>query len=299
MPHTSKYKYLDPTMLARVANLQLVARLVVEGMISGLHKSPHQGFSVEFAEYRQYQPGDDLRYLDWKVYAKKDRLYLKTFQEETNLKAYLLLDCSGSMGFGSGALTKFEYGAYLSAALSYLMIRQQDAVGLVAFDTGIRKFLSPRSSPQHLKDVLVSLESLRPSERTDTSKTFHDLAERFRRRGLIIVITDLFDDPEAVMQGLAHFRHKKHEVVLFHLLDRAEVDFPYDDLIEFEDMETGETIQVQSRMARAQVREAVETFMEDYRRRCADHRIDYVRVLTDRPVEQTLLSYLAKRSRLY
>ena len=299
MPNPLKYKYFDPAMFSRIANLEMVARLVVEGMISGMHKSPHQGFSVEFAEYRQYMPGDDLRHIDWKVFGKKDRLYLRQYQEETNLKAYILLDCSGSMKFGSTGLTKYEYGAYLSAALSYLMIRQQDAVGLVAFDNEIRKFLAPRSSPQHLKDILVTLEHLQPSERTDTSKTFHDLAERFKRRGLIIVVTDLYDDPEAVMQGLAHFRHKKHEVLLFHILDPSEIDFPYDDLIEFEDMETAARMQVQARMARKDVVEAVEKFMEDYRRRCADHNIDYVRVVTSAPVEQSLLVYLGKRGKLH
>ena len=299
MPLPLQHKYFDPVMFSRIANLEMVARLVVEGMISGMHKSPHQGFSVEFAEYRQYMPGDDLRHIDWKVFGKKDRLYLRQYQEETNLKAYILLDCSASMKYTSGTLTKFEYGAYLTAALSYLMIRQQDAVGVVAFDNEIRKYLPPRSSPQHLKDILVTLEKLEPSARTDTANTFHELAERFRRRGLIIVISDLYDDPEAVLQGLAHFRHKRHEVILFHLMDPTETEFTFDDLIEFEDLETGEKMQVQARMARRDVVKAVESFMEDYRRRCADHNIDYVRVITRQPVEQALLKYLGKRAKLY
>jgi uncharacterized protein (DUF58 family) len=294
-----QHKYLDPQLFAKVANLHLLARLVVEGVIAGLHRSPYRGFSVEFSEYRKYCDGDDLKNLDWKVFAKCDKYYIKTFQEETNLKCYLVLDTSGSMGFhDADRLAKFEYACYSAAALAYLMVRQQDAVGLVAFDRMIHTYLAPKSSPQHLRDILTTLESLRPSKETDVSGAFHELAERIKRRGLIMVFSDLLDDPERMITGLAHFRHKKHEVVVFHVLDDNEIDFPYDDLIDFEDLETGRRLQVHARLLREQVREKVGAFMHDIRGRCAEHAIDYVRLRTSSPIHLPLINYLSKRSRL-
>jgi len=295
----TQYTYLDPQLFAKVANLKLVARLVVEGVIAGLHKSPYHGFSVEFSEYRKYCPGDDFKNLDWKVFAKCDRYYIKTFQEETNLKCYLVLDTSGSMGFsGDHSLSKFQYACYSAAAMAYLMIRQQDAVGLVAFDRTIHTYLVPKASPQHLRDILTTLEKLKPSAETNITGAFHELAERIKRRGLIIVFSDLLDDPEGMITGLAHFRHKKHEVVVFHVLDDYEIDFPYDDLIDFEDMETGQRLQVHARLLREQVRVKVESFLHDVQGRCAEHAIDYVRVRISTPIHLTLINYLSKRSRL-
>jgi uncharacterized protein (DUF58 family) len=295
----TQYTYLDPTLFAKVANLKVIARMVVEGVIAGLHKSPFHGFSVEFSEYRKYCPGDDLKNLDWKVFAKCDRYYIKTFQEETNLKCYLVLDTSGSMGFGGDhRLTKFQYACYSSAAMAYLMIRQQDAVGLVAFDQNIHTYLVPKASPQHLRDVLTTLERLKPSTETNIGGAFHELAERIKRRGLIIVFSDLLADPEEMITGLAHFRHKKHEVVVFHILDDNEIDFPYDDLIDFEDMETGRRLQVHARLLREQVKAKVEEFLRDVQGRCAEHAIDYVRLRTSVPIHLALVNYISKRSRL-
>jgi len=295
----AQYEYLDAQLFAKIANLKLVARLVVEGLIAGLHKSPYRGFSVEFSEYRKYCAGDDLKSLDWKVFAKSDRYYIKTFEEETNLKCHLVLDTSNSMGFGAdGRLTKFQYACYSAAAMAYLMIRQQDAVGLVGFDRTIHTYLVPKSSPLHLRDILTTLERMKPSSETNISSTFHQLAERIKRRGLIIVFSDLLDDPEAMITGLAHFRHKKHEVVVFHILDDSEIDFPYDDLLDFEDMETGRRLQVHARLLRDQVRHKVGAFLRDVQGRCAEHAIDYVRLRTSVPIHLALISYLSKRSRL-
>lgn len=294
-----QYAYLDPQLFAKIANLQLVARLVVEGVIAGLHKSPYHGFSVEFSEYRKYCIGDDLKNLDWKVFGKCDKYYIKTFQEETNLKCYLVLDASGSMGFADDRrLSKFQYACYSAAAMAYLMIRQQDAVGLVAFDRTIHTYLVPKSSPQHLRDILTTLEALDASTETNISGAFHELAERIKRRGLIIVFSDLLDDPEGMITGLAHFRHKKHEVVVFHILDDNEIDFPYDDLIDFEDLETGKRLQVHARLLRKQVQTKVAEFLRDVQGRCAEHAIDYVRVRTSQPIHLPLINYLSKRSRL-
>ncbi|MCX8036370.1 MAG: DUF58 domain-containing protein [Candidatus Sumerlaeia bacterium] len=294
-----QYTYMDPQLFAKVANLKLIARLVVEGVIAGLHKSPYHGFSVEFSEYRKYCPGDDLKNLDWKVFAKCDRFYIKTFEEETNLKCYLVLDTSGSMGFGGERrLTKFQYSCYSAAAMAYLMIRQQDAVGLAAFDRTIHTYLVPKSSPQHLRDILATLEHMKASTETNIAGAFHELAERIKRRGLILVFSDLLDDPEGMIKGLAHFRHKKHEVVVFHILDDSEIDFPYDELIDFEDLETGRRLQVHARLLREQVRAKVGDFLRDVQGRCTEHAIDYIRLRTSTPIHLALVNYLSKRSRL-
>ncbi len=293
-----RYRYLEPVLLAKLANLNLVARLVVEGFISGLHKSPYQGFSVEFAEYRKYCPGDNLRHIDWKVFAKSDRYYIKRFQEETNLKCTILLDASASMGYASGDISKFQYACYAAASLAYLMIRQRDSVGLVIFDRDVRTYIAPKSNPRHLRDILITLEHSKPGSQTNLSDVFHILAQRMKRRGLIICLSDLFDEPEAVMRGLAHFRHKKHEVIVFHTLDPYEKGFPFDALAEFEDMETGRRMQVYARTLRQAYLAAFNKFCAEYRTHCAEHKIDYVPLLTSIPLDILLVSYLSKRSRL-
>ena len=202
------------------------------------------------------------------------------------------------MGYPVDGLTKLEYASYCAAALAYLMIRQQDAVGMVAFDRDIRRFLSPKTSPQHLKDIMTTLDGLKAGEPTDISSAFHKLAERIRRRGLILVFSDFMDEPEQVMRGLAHFRHKKHEVILFHMIDRAEREFPFEDYVEFEDLETGQRMPIQGHLVARRYRERFGTFLEDLQRRCAEHGIEYVPMQTDRPIELALLHYLGKRARL-
>ena len=291
-------KYLDPEVLSKLSRLDIVARLVVEGFITGLHRSPYHGFSVEFAEHRQYMPGDPARDIDWKIYGKSDRLYVREYEEETNLKAYILLDRSGSMGFTSGSVTKFEYARFLSAALSYLMLRQRDAVGLVAFDEVIRQYIPPRSVVSHLHVLLGELDHLTPASTTDLPKAFHDLAERIKRRGLIIVISDLFGDPRSVISGLKHFRHRKHEVIVFHVLDPKERDFSFDSEAKFVDLETGEEVATQPWHIQREYRTLVQKFIDTYRRNCRESLIDYVPIDTSVPFDVALLGYLAKRRKL-
>jgi len=303
MAKVGKYRYVQPEALARLGRLSLIARAVVEGFVTGLHRSPYHGFSVEFSEHREYVPGDNPRHLDWLALARSDRYYIKQYEEETNLRAHVLLDCSASMGYrySGDKLSKLEYGCYLAAALSFLMIRQQDPVGLVLFDDKIRSFLPPRSTTPHLNRLLQRLETVEPGHGTGLSETFHDLAERIKRRGLIVIISDLLDRDaieREVMRGLRHFRHKKHEVLLFHVLDSAELDFPFGRLSDFEDMETGERLQADPAFIRDEYRRRVQEFLDSYRRDCAAGNIDYVPANTSTPYDWLLRAYLDKRKRV-
>lgn len=291
------YRFLEPQALARVENLALVARGVVEGFISGLHSSPYKGFSVEFAEHREYTAGDDPRHLDYRMLGRTDRLYVKQYEEETNMRVQILLDCSGSMGYShEGRLSKLEYGSYLTAVLAYLMTRQQDSVALTTFDTQIRLDMPARSSPRHFNEMMHQLEAVRPGRRTDIAETLHRLANRFKRRCLIVLISDLYDEPEEVIRALHHFRHRRHEVILFHVLDKAEIEFPFRNVIAFTDLETDQRIQVDPAYARDAYLEQIEAFIEDYRRACAEARIDYVITDTSVPYDFMLSRYLAKRN---
>lgn len=291
--------YLQPDVVARLSRLDLIARLVVEGFITGLHQSPYHGFSVEFSEYRQYMPGDPMRDIDWKAYAKTDRLYIKRYEEETNLKAYLLLDTSASMGYGSGGLNKFQYAAYTSAALSHLMLRQRDAVGLVTFNRGIQHYLPPRAVGSHLNTLLHTLQQTAPEGAdTDLARTFHDLAERIVRRGLVVVLSDLLDDPDAVLSGLKHFRHRKHEVIVFHVLDPRERDLDFDRETRFVDMESGAQIATEPWHVAPDYRKAMSDLIDRFRRECRNSLIDYVLLDTTEPFDRALFNYLAKRKRL-
>ncbi len=299
MPPPSAYRFVEPAALARVRNLALVARGVVEGFITGLHASPYKGFSVEFAEHRKYTPGDNPRHLDWRILGRTDRLYIKQYEEETNLRAQVLLDVSGSMAYRHAAdLTKLEYGSYLTAVLAQLMIRQQDAVGLTTFDKEVRLDIPPRASPRHFDEMMRQLDAVRPGRTTRLADTLHRLADRFKRRCLILLISDLYDDPAAVEQALHHFRHKRHEVIVFHVFDRAEIDFPFQDLATFVDQETGDKLQVDPAYVRDDYRRQVEEFIEGYRRRCADCQIDYVMTDTSVPYDFMLSRYLTRRARL-
>jgi uncharacterized protein (DUF58 family) len=295
----SGYRYIDPSALARVKNLQLVARGVVEGFISGLHASPYKGFSVEFAEHREYTPGDDPRHLDYKMLARTDRLYIKQYEEETNMRVQILLDCSGSMNYRySGRITKLEYGCYLTAVLAYLMIRQQDSVGLTIFDQEVRLDLPARSSPRHFNEMMQQLEALRPGSQTNIAGTLHRLANRFKKRGLVVLISDLYDEPEEVIRALHHFRHRKHEVIVFHILDKAEVEFPFRDLTAFFDLETKEKLLIDPLGVRETYLQLLREFIENYRRACAEMYVDYVMTDTSVPYDFMLSRYLVKRGRL-
>ena len=298
MPESGGYRYLKPEAVARLKNLNLVARSVVEGFISGLHRSPYHGFSVEFAEHREYTPGDNIKYLDWLALARTDRYFVKEFEEETNLRSYILLDVSGSMGYGSGSgLTKFEYGCHLAASLAYLMVRQQDSVGLVTFDREIRHFIPPRGTTPHLNVLLKTLEESKPGSVTQVSNIFHRLAETIKRRSLIIIISDLYDDEKEVMRALRHFRHKHHEVIIFHVFDRAELKFPFDHLTQFIDMETNEKLQVDPRYVRDEYLRQIDAFINGYRAECSESHVEYVVTDTSVPYDFMLTAYLGRRKR--
>lgn len=298
-PKGNDYReFLKPEVVSKLANMELRARLVVEGFITGLHRSPYHGFSVEFAEHRQYMPGDEIKHVDWKVYGKTDRFYVKEFEEETNLKAYILLDASGSMGYSSNRITKLEYSSYLAAALTYLMLKQRDSVGLVVFDEKIRKFIPPRSVFSYLHVILRELERVKSGALTNVSATFHQLAERIKRRGLIIVLSDLFDEPSRVLAGLKHFRHKKHEVIVFHILDPMERSFAFGDEAVFKDLETGDEIDTQPWHIRRDYQRQVEEFLRTYKRECLQNRIDYVLMDTSQDFDTALFEYLGKRRRM-
>jgi len=298
MAEVSRYKYLKPSTVARLKNMSLVARGVVEGFIAGLHKSPYHGFSVEFAEHREYVPGDETRHLDWTVLARTDRYYVKLFEEETNLRAHIVLDTSKSMSYRSNGLSKLEYASFLAAALAYLMVRQQDQVGLITCDTEIRNRILPHSTPMHLNHLLRTLEAITPGGETSISKVFHVLAESIKKRGLIIIISDLFDDDKEVMKALRHFRHKKHEVIIFHVLDDYERTFPFDRLTNFIDLETGERLQVDPRYVREEYLKQMKEFVDNYRRECSESAIEYVPTDTSVPFDLMLTAYLSKRKRL-
>lgn len=291
-------RFFDPEGLARLGNMELVARQVVEGFLTGRHRSPYHGFSVEYLDHRAYTPGDEIRSLDWKILARTDKYYVKLFEDETNLRAHVLLDCSRSMAFGSGQITKLQYGSYLAAALTYLMLRQNDAVGLVLFDSDVRHYLPPRARPTQFRRCLDCLEDVRPGERTNVARVLHDLAERIKRRGLIIVISDLLDDPETVSNGLQHFRHNQHEVIVFHVMDEAELTFPYDRLTRFRDMEGAGTVVTNPKRVRAQYLSRVRSFMNRVKSDCFERRISYTLAPTTTPYDRFLAAYLDKRSRL-
>ena len=293
------YRYLEPEALARMKNLSMVARGVVEGSISGLHSSPYKGFSVEFAEHREYTSGDDPRHLDYKMLARTDRLYIKQYEEETNMRVQILLDTSASMGYQhESKITKLQYGSYLTAILAYLMTRQQDSVGLTTFDTSIGLDMPARSSPRHFNEMMQRLEAIEPSEETDIASILHLLANRFKKRCLIVLISDLYDDPDEVMRALHHFHHRRHEVIVFNVFDKAEVEFPFTDTIAFHDLETNDKIQIDPAYVRESYLEQIDGFIAGYRRACAESNIDYVMTDTSVPYDFMLSKYVAKRTLL-
>lgn len=289
--------YLAPAELQKISNLQVMARLVVEGFISGLHRSPHKGFSVEFAQHRQYVQGDEIRRLDWKVFAKTDRLYVREYEEETNLRCTLLLDLSGSMAYGGEkAVAKHQYALRLAAAFSYLLLQQRDSVGLVTFDTAVRRYIPPRSNTRHLRVLLEELSTAEPGGETDLGRVLHDLVPRLHRRGLIVLLSDCLGDVRALTSALAHFRSARHEVLVFHILDRDEVEFPFREWTRFESLEQAEAFRM---VDPAQFREAylanLKRFQEELVAGCRKHRVDLVPMVTDQPYADALSQYLTRR----
>ena len=290
-------KFLDPKVLARLEGLQLRARRIVEGYVAGAHRSPYHGFSIEFAEHREYAPGDDLRYLDWKVFGRTDKYHLKQFEEETNLICYLVLDTSESMRYRSSAaaMSKLEYAQCLAASLAYLVLQHQDSASLVTFDQEIRALVRPASSPSHMKQLIHVMEETVPERKTDTGAIFHDLAERFKKRGIVIVLSDLFDDVEKMMTGLKHFRHRRHEVILLHVLDPAELDFPFQQITMFKGLEQLPHVVVEPRALRKAYLEEFGRFIRQLKKGCRMHQIEYVQMRTDQSLEMALSSYLGSR----
>lgn len=287
----------DPQTLARITRLELRARAVVEGVISGMHKSPHRGSSVEFAQHRDYVPGDEIRHIDWKVYARSDRYHIKQFEEETNLKAILVLDTSESMNYKGlrSALSKREYATVCAAALAVLLMRQRDAVGLALCDDGVRQFIPPASTSSHMRLLLETLERKESAPKTGIADTFHDLAERVRRRGLLIVFSDLFTNPAEILRGLQHFRHRKHEAILFHILDRDELTFPFRETSRFEGMEGEDPLLIEPNALRQEYLRTFQAYVETLQRGCRELDMDYVQLVTDQPVDIALSHYLAER----
>ena len=279
-------------------SISMKAKLVVEGYIIGQHRSPYHGFSVEFSEHRSYEPGDEVKHIDWKLYGKTNRLYVKRYEEETNLRAHLILDTSKSMSYTSNKVSKLDYGSYLLAALSYLMISQQDAAGVVLFDEKIRSFIPPKSTPSHLNTLLNVLDAPKPGNDTKIESVLHQMAERINKRGLVIIISDLLDEPKNILKGLKHFRHKKQEVILFHILDRNELEFEFENRTKFVDMESGEEITTDPWHIKNDYKNLILDIQKYYSRNCRLNKIDYVPLYTDDSLEKGLSEYFNKRQRL-
>ncbi len=290
-------KYFDPQTLAKLQGLELRARHIVEGYVSGLHRSPYHGYSIEFAEHREYVTGDDLRYVDWKVFGKTDKIYLKQYEEETNLISYLLLDTSESMRYqGPGAaLSKLDYAKCIAATLAHLILRQQDSVGLVTFDSDINTLLRASTNPSHLKQILQVMETSPAAHKTSCGPIFHDLAERLKKRGVVLVLSDLFDDVKTLLAGLKHFRHRRHEVLLFHLLDPAELDFPFQQMTLFKGLEQLPDVLADPRALREGYLQEMERYLRELRMGCRAVGADYTLVRTDQPIDVVLSTFLAPR----
>ena len=289
---------LTPDIISRLNNLSLKARFVVEGFIVGLHKSPYHGFSVEFSEHRAYGAGDEIRHVDWKLWGKTDRFFIKQFEEETNLKSYLLVDQSLSMAYKSKNMTKLEYAQILAASLGYLMLKQQDAVGLTLFDDRIRVNIPARSKRSHLNIILSQMQNIIAGPETTIAPVLHKTAEAIKKRGLIILISDLFDDPDKVLSGLQHFRYKGHEVIVFHVLDPQELTLDFTQRTRFRDMESGEEIVTDPWHIQSDYQKSMEQFCDYIKSNCRQKNIDYVQLSTDFPLDMALSEYLIKRKRI-
>ncbi|QNN23117.1 DUF58 domain-containing protein [Planctomycetales bacterium ZRK34] len=295
----AKLRLLDSKGLGLVARMELIARHAVEGFLSGLHPSPYFGSSVEYADHRPYTLGDDLRTIDWKLLAKTDKYYVKLFEEQTNTRGTIVLDVSRSMTFGpEGKMNKLTYGMYLAAALSYLMFRQNDAVGLAMFDSKVRHYLPARSTASHWRNLVQTMEAVEPGDDTDIAGALHELAGRIPRRGIVMLITDMLGDVDAIMQSLGHFKYDRHDVIVFHLMDRAERSFPYDKLTRFRDIEGGGTVIANPHSVKRAYLQRLNDFLDRIRRTCLERDISYELCMTDQRYDQMLSAYLSRRNRM-
>jgi uncharacterized protein (DUF58 family) len=289
-------RFVDPKVLARIGNLELVARSVVDGFINGLHRSPYFGASVDFAEHRGYVPGDDIRRVDWRLYARTDRYYIKEYEADSNSNFAVLLDVSRSMGFGSEGLTKLDYARMLAACLTYLVHRQRDRVGFVAFDSDIVEFVPP--SAKHMDTTLHVLDRLKPARPGSIREPMNKIAEHFGRRGLLVLVSDLYEEPDALLEAIGPLRFRGHDMIVFHVMDRAELDFEYADPSAFEDLESGEQIPIVPEALAGQYRDLVQAHITGLTERFSANRIDYTLVNTSAPLDHALFSYLSTRERL-
>jgi uncharacterized protein (DUF58 family) len=289
-------RFVDPIVLSRIGNLELVARNVVEGFINGMHRSPYFGASVDFAEHRMYVAGDDIRRVDWRLYARTDRYYIKEYEADTNANFSVLMDVSKSMGFGSRGVTKLEYGKMLAGCLTYLVHKQRDRVGLVAFDSDIVEHVPP--SAKHMDVVLHVLDRLKPAAPGSLRAPLHKMAEHFGRRSLLVLISDLYDEPDAVLEAVAPLRFRGNDIIVFHLLDPAEIDFTFKDASPFEDLETGEQIPIVPDALADQYRALIRAHVDGLSERFTGSRIDYKLVNTSDPLDHALFTYLTTRERL-
>lgn len=289
--------YLDPEVLARLSRLDLKAKLVVEGFMSGLHMSPYKGFSQEFVDYRQYMPGDEPKRIDWKAYSRTDRFYIKEYQEETNLRAYLVLDTSGSMGYGKN-ISKLEYAKYLSASLAYLFVKQKDSVGIATFDTRIQTLIPPSAKRTNFKHILQAIERAQPRGETALSDIMLQLAQKIRRRGLVILISDLLDDPGQVVRSLRSFKYRKHELLVFHILDKDEETFPFTIPAVFQDLEDASEVTIEPHLIGDSYRKRFQELLRTYHRSLLEAHIDHEIMYTVMPYDRALFRCLQKRGRL-
>jgi len=292
-----KLRYLDPQILQKIGSLDLVAREIVEGLRVGQHKSPLKGFSTEFVHHRQYVPGDNPRHLDWRVYGRTGRYYIKLYEAETNFDANLLLDASSSMHYGSGSISKLEYAKYMAASLAYLIVQQRDSVGLAVFDSELRRYLQPKGSASIIRDIARELDEAQPEPRTDIAAQLHDFARRLSRRGLVMLFSDLFDNIEQFVKGLDHLRFRGHNVTVFHMLDPYELTFPFDGTYRFDGLEAPEHILTEPRRIRAAYLDELNTYLTQVRSACERSHIDYVLVDTSRPIDEVLSAFLIGRIR--
>ncbi|MCJ8331696.1 MAG: DUF58 domain-containing protein [Lentisphaeria bacterium] len=286
---------LTAQRLSAFKRLELIARGVVEGFITGMHDSPFKGFAVEFAEHREYVAGDDLKHLDWKLYAKLDRYYIKQYEEDTEVRAHIVLDTSGSMGYSSDVYTKLDYGRFIAAIFSYIFLQQNDSIGIVTCDSKMNNYLPPRSTPSHYQQIINTLDHVAPGNDTGLGNVLHSLANLIKRRALIIIISDFFDSPEDLARALSHFSHKRHEVIVCQVLDRKEIDFPFRDLTQFECLESTLKIMVDPLRIKEEYNKQFAEHQRQLRKTCHRLRIDFFQIFTDEPFERTLAAYLSKR----
>jgi uncharacterized protein (DUF58 family) len=296
---TQTTRFIDPQALTRIASLELIARTVVEGFISGLHRSPHLGFSVNFAEYRSYHPGDDIRKIDWKVYGRTDRFFVKEYEGETNTGIHLILDCSKSMTYASRGITKLEYGQFLAASLGYFAFKQRDAVGFITYDDDVIDYIPARGSIGHLNTVLHAIERSKAGEKTDFVNSLVKVSERIRRRGIVVVISDLYEEPSQVLSGLRHLAYRGNDVIVFQILDPNELRFNFADAAQFVDMETRSEMHVVPDYIRQEYRRILGSQIAYYEKECRKDRMDFMMIDTSQPLDSALFGYLVRRQQLY